>query len=130
SGANGIQFGQTAATSGTIVLADTKTITIGAGGFTTGILRFRNFIQTGSTPQSLTLTGTSALYMNSGSIFNADFTAASPQVYLNGSEFNGVTTIAKTGATNNIGTGGNTFNGLTTISNSGSGYLLLANTIA
>ena len=121
----GIRFGQG---TGLVTLAVGKTVTVGATGFTAGNLQFRNFTQLSSTPQSFTLTGTSIIYFESGATFNGDVNAAAPQIYLNGTTFNGVTTIEKTGATPNIGLGGNTFNGLTILKNSGSSNLVSANT--
>src|SRR3990167_8749796 len=54
-----------AANSATAVstLSDTKTITVGASGFAAGIFNIRKFTQTGTTAQTLTLTGTAALYL-------------------------------------------------------------------
>ncbi|MDQ3682615.1 MAG: T9SS type A sorting domain-containing protein, partial [Bacteroidota bacterium] len=123
----GIYFGQPGST-GTASLADSKTISVGAMGFSAGDLRFYNFNQIGGTTQSLTLTGTAALYMGAGTTFNGNLTAISPQVYLNGATFNGVTSIEKSGAVNNISMGGNTFSTTTVIKNSGSGIMYLANT--
>ncbi len=124
-GGSDIRFG---ASTGTATLASGKTITVGAGGFASGILYFKNFTQTGSTAQSITLTGTAALYFLTGTTFNGNLTALAPQVYLNGTTFNGATSIEKNGATNNTGTGANVFNAATTIKNSGSGILYLGNT--
>lgn len=123
----GIYFGQG---SGIATLAATKTITVGGTGFTIGSLRLRNFTQTGATSQALTLTGTAVLYFQTGTTFNGDVTVASPQLYLNGTTFNSITTLEKNGATDNAGIGGNTFNNTTTIINSGTGYLLSTNTTA
>ncbi len=126
-GGTGIRFGQGA---GSVTLAAGKTVSVGVTGYSGGDLEFRNFTQVGSTSQSFTLTGTAILYFETGATFNGDVTAASPQVYLNGTTFNGITFIEKTGATANTGIGGNTFNGITTIKNSGSANLISANTTA
>jgi hypothetical protein len=104
------------------------TMTIGAGGFAQGGLRFINFTQTGSASQSLTLTGTSVLRLGPASTFNGSTTFITPQIYLNGATFNGTTYIEKTGATSNTGTGNNVFNGVTTLVNSGSGSFISGNT--
>ena len=50
----------------------------------------------------------------------------SPQFALDGSIYNGITYLEKTGAGNNDSPGGNTFNGVTTIANSGSGWFRFA----
>jgi len=123
-GGSDVRFG---ASTGSATLAAGKTIAIGTGGFTSGGLYLKNFTQTGSAAQSLTLTGTAALYFQTGSTFNGNLTAVSPQVYLNGSTFNGTTTIEKNGATNNAGAGGNTFNGTTTLTCSSNGYFMTGN---
>ena len=123
-GGSDVRFG---ASTGSATLAAGKTIAIGTGGFTSGGLYLKNFTQTGSAAQSLTLTGTAALYFQTGSTFNGNLIAVSPQVYLNGSTFNGTTTIEKNGATNNAGAGGNTFNGTTTLTCSSNGYFMTGN---
>ncbi len=127
-GTGSIRFGQN---TGSVTLASGKTISIGASGFASGDLYLRKFTQTGNTAQTINLTsGTAALYLQTGSVFNGNVNFTLPQIYLNGSTFNGTTTIEKSGATNNTGTGPNVFNGVTTIKNSGTGILYLANTTA
>ena len=123
----GVQFcnGNTTANA---TLAATKTITVGSGGFSAGTLLLRQFIQTGTTAQNLTLTGTSVLTYGPSSSFGADITSSSPGLYFNGCTFAGAATITKTGSTGEFGNGGNTFNGITSITNSGSGFLVLGNT--
>lgn len=116
----GITFGDN---NGTSTLADGKTITIGGSGFSSGELQFHGFTQTGSTAQALTLTGTSILYLYSDTTFNGNVNFASPQLYINGSTFNGSATLEKTGATTNYGSGVSTFNSTLTLINSGSGQI-------
>ena len=115
---------------GTGTLANTKTITIGGTGYTAGSLKIKNFTQTGGTAQTLSLTGTAALYLQSGTTFNGNLTATAPQLYLDGSTFNGTATLEKNGATANTSTGSNTFNGTFTVTNSGSGTMTLGGTPA
>lgn len=124
----GVYFGVPAGGSGT--LASNKTISVGSTGFNKGVLHISSFTQLGTTAQELTLTGTGLLQLASANTFhgNVDFTA--PQLLLNGTTFNGTTTLTKNGATLNTSTGGNIFNGITTINNSGSGSLDLSNSIA
>jgi hypothetical protein len=121
----GIYFGNTG---GLTTLATSKTITIGATGFNKGILLLRNFTQSGSTAQALTLTGTGLLQVGPASIVNGNATFIAPQLKLNGGTFNGTASLTKNGATDNTSTGGNVFNGITTIQNSGSGSLDLGDT--
>jgi len=121
----GIRFGQDG---GISTLASTKTITVGGSGFSTGYLRFRNFNQTGVTAQSLTITGTSRMYLDSNNTWNGNINYSAPRMFLDGNTFNGTATITKTGAGNDNGVGDNTFNGVTELISTGTGYLGLANT--
>ncbi|MBI3521373.1 MAG: hypothetical protein HY062_18690, partial [Bacteroidetes bacterium] len=124
--ANGVYFNPAA--SATSTLAASKTISLGAGGFVGGTLSLLRFTQVSSTAQSLPqTTGTAALILGPASRFDGDVNFNFPQVYLNGTTYNGLATIQKNGATDNAGTGGNIFNGTTTINNTGSGYLLTGN---
>jgi len=101
---------------GTATLADGKTVTVEAtNGFTTGDLKFKNFTQTGTTAQSLTLTGDAKVYFGTGSTWNAALTVNSPRLYLNGSTFNGTSSFTKNATGYDNSDGGNTFNGTTTI---------------
>ncbi|MEP2668136.1 MAG: hypothetical protein ABJH04_04030 [Cyclobacteriaceae bacterium] len=122
---NGVYFCENI---GTATLADTKTITIGGSGFSSGNLILDQFTQIGTTGQMLTLTGTSRLRIGNASTFNGAVSFIAPQLELNGCTYNGLTYLEKNGATNNNSTGANIFNGSgTTLVNSGSGYLLLGN---
>lgn len=121
----GMYFGNNG---GITTLANSKTLTIGATGFTKGILLLRNFTQLGNTAQALALTGTGLLQIGPASVLNGNATFTAPQLKLNGCTFGGTALLTKSGATDNISTGGNIFNGVTTIQNSGSGSFDLADT--
>ncbi len=123
----GINFGPS---TGTATLASGKTITIGVNGFNSGGLIFRNFVQSGSTPQILATTGTSYIQFATGTTFNGDITTSSPGLFFNGSTFNGIVNSTKTGTTNDASTGANVFNGSSTFTNTGTGYLLMTNNTA
>ena len=124
----GIRFGFSG---GSSTLASGRTISVGIGGYTTGSLRLKNFTQTGSTAQTISLSsGTALLWLESGTTFNGNVTFKFPQVRLDGAVFNGNATIEKAGATSNTSNGGNTFNGTARITNSGSAVLTLGNTSA
>jgi hypothetical protein len=122
----GVQFcgGNGTATS---TLANGKTITVGASGFSAGTLLLRQFTQTGATAQNLTLTGTAALTYGPLSSFGGNVTSSSPTIFLNGCTFSGTTNITKTGASGDFSAGGNIFNGVSTLTNSGTSYFLLGN---
>ncbi|MHA4811081.1 T9SS type A sorting domain-containing protein [Flavitalea flava] len=122
----GVQFCGSNTTS-TATLAASKTISIGSGGFSTGILLLKQFTQVGATAQNLTLTGTANLTFGPNTSFGGDLAAASPTIFLNTSTFNGTSAFTKTGATGDYSPGGNTFNGVCTITNSGNSYFLLGN---
>ncbi|HEY8936650.1 MAG TPA: T9SS type A sorting domain-containing protein, partial [Cyclobacteriaceae bacterium] len=107
-------------TSATATLATGKTITVGSSGFTTGTLSFKRFTQSGSTAQSLTLTGAAVLSILSSTTFNGNAAFTSPTFILTGT-FNGTSSFTKTGSTADSNVGGNVFTGASTITNSGSG---------
>ncbi len=121
----GVQF--CGSTSASATLAATRTITIGAGGFSAGLLSLKQFTQVGNTPQTLNLTGTAQLYFGSTATFNGDIVTSSPSIFFNGGTFNRTVNAIKTGATNDASPGGNTFNSTFTITNTGSGYFLMGN---
>lgn len=118
----GIRFGQG---NGTSTLASGRTLQIGGSGFSVGDLFIKNLVQSGSTVQSLTLTGTASLSFETGTVFNANLTVVAPQLFIDGATFQGTASFTKNGAGNNQSLGGNTFNGTTTFVNSGSGELIL-----
>lgn len=110
-------------------LAATKAITLGGGGFNSGTLSLIRFTQVGATAQALNMTtGNAALVLGPASNFDGNVNFNFPQVYLNGTTYNGLATIQKNGATDNPGNGGNIFNGTTIINNTGGGYLMTGNT--
>ncbi|MEO6719375.1 MAG: DUF2341 domain-containing protein, partial [Ferruginibacter sp.] len=129
-GTAGVTFGNGPGTAVTSTLATGKTITVGGTGFTAGRLLLRRMVQSGATAQSFTLTGTSISYLGPYSTFNGAVNLVSPQLFLNGCQFNSTSTLTKNGATDNASTGNNIFNGVTTITSSGAGYLRLAATTA
>lgn len=124
----GIWIGTNA--NGTASIGNGVSLQVGAGGFSAGMLRIRRLTQIGPDAQTLLLTNTASLELGPTTTFNGTVDFRSPQLELDGTTFNGVTYLEKTGATDNIGNGGNTFNGATTLVNSGSGYLLTANVTA
>ncbi|MFN5317533.1 MAG: hypothetical protein ACK5CY_01700, partial [Bacteroidia bacterium] len=107
----GIRFGQGG---GSSTLASAKLLQIGGSGFSIGDLFLRNLTQSGTTAQSLTLTGTASLSLKTGCTFNANVTFSAPQLFLDGTTFNGTASFTKSGAGNNQSLGGNVFNGTTT----------------
>ncbi|MCB9189661.1 MAG: T9SS type A sorting domain-containing protein [Flavobacteriales bacterium] len=122
-GCSGITFGENG---GSASLAATKTVTVGAGGFIDGNLRFRNFTQIGATPQALTLSGTAYLY-NQNSDWGGDVVFISPQHRTDGTTYSGTAYLEKSGATSNNSSGGNTFNDDAQLVHSGSDNFLLGN---
>jgi len=122
-GSDGIYFG---AGGGHATLASGKTVSIGANGYISGYLEFRNFTQSGTTSQSLVASGTSLLYNYDASWGgNVDFKSA--RMFTRGTTYNGTCKLEKTGAGSDQSLGGNTFKGNTEINNSGTGYMMLGN---
>ncbi len=122
----GVQFcnGNTTASA---TLAAGKTITVGAAGFSAGILLLRQFTQLGGTPQSLTLTGAGNLTFGPASAFGGNTTTVSPTLFFNGCNFSGTVTSTKNGASNDGSSGNNTFGGAFAVTNTGAGYFLMGN---
>jgi hypothetical protein len=129
SGNNGIYLSWNNASQASI-LAATKTITIGASGFNRGRLNLIRFNQIGNTAQSLTLTGTAALYIGAAggtSSFGGDVTFVAPTLLINGANFARSSSFTKNGSTNDACIGGNTFTGNSIKLNSGSGIWYMGN---
>ncbi|MBK6952496.1 MAG: T9SS type A sorting domain-containing protein [Crocinitomicaceae bacterium] len=123
SSVDGIRFGQN---TGSGVLAALRTITIGGGGYSSGLLYFRNFTQVGPTSQTLLATGTSHIEnYNSEWGGNIDFRAG--RMLTRETEYFGTAYLEKHGALNDASAGGNIFHGNTELRNSGSGYFLMGN---
>jgi hypothetical protein len=114
-------------TTANATLATGRTINIGPAGFTAGTLQLKQFIQTGATPQSITLTGTGVLQFGPAAAFGGKLVTFSPSLYLNGAVFSDSANFTKTGPNDNNGTGGNIFNGVLTVNNAGAGYLMMGN---
>ncbi len=114
----GMVFGNSG---GVSTLASGKTISVGTGGFTNDYLTLKNFIQLGSTAQTLTLTGTAIVNLINCT-FNGDLTVTAPGFLLKTSTFNGTSNFTRNASsTNHQSDGGNIFNGSTTIDNAGIG---------
>lgn len=125
-GSGGIYISSQVGASST--MAAGGSLLVGGSGFSSGFLSLRRFTQLGTEPQTLVLTGTALLELGPASTFNGNVDFRSSQFLLNGTTFNGITYLEKTGATDNTSNGGNIFNGVTTIANSGSGFFRFANT--
>ncbi len=108
-------------------LAAAKTISIKTGGFSYGTFQFRNFTQTGSTAQSITLTGTALLY-SYDSNWGGNVSFIAPRINTRGSTYNGTVTMEKNGNTDDASDGGNTFKENASFTNSSGYYFLLSNT--
>ena len=101
-------------------LARGKTISVGTKGFSTGTLLLHQFIQTGSTAQSVTLTGSSVLsIMNSK--FNGTVSFTSPNILSRMTTYYEKAIFTWTGSVNNSWYGGNTYLGVSRFTNNGSG---------
>ncbi len=114
----------------TATLANTKTLSVGGAGFSSGRLYLYRFTQTGATAQSITTTGTSIVTVGPTTTFNGNVTFTATNFSTTNSTYNGNFTWTKNGGNNDACPGGNTFNGTTTFNNSSPGYQLMGNGIA
>lgn len=119
-----IRFGQG---NGVAFLSDGARIIVTSAGFLSGRLYLRHFVQEGNTAQHISTNGTSIVYVQAGSEFNAPFHVSAPQLYLDGAVFNDSLFAVKNGAGTNYSAGANVFNGYTYISNQGSASIYMAN---
>ncbi|HXB34032.1 MAG TPA: T9SS type A sorting domain-containing protein, partial [Puia sp.] len=126
-GGAGVYFGQQ---TGSATLTN-GSVSVGASGFASGSLVFRNFTQaTSGAAQTITTTGTSAIQYGPSASFSGPLTSVSPALFFDGCVFNGSVNATKNGATNDQSTGSNTFNGPSTITTTSTGYLLMTNNTA
>ncbi|UPT69014.1 MAG: hypothetical protein M0D57_10505 [Sphingobacteriales bacterium JAD_PAG50586_3] len=132
-GYGSVYFGAVGGT-GVGTLASGKTISIGSSGFAGATLGFIRFTQSGSTAQSITLTGSAVFKLGDKSggtlaptTWNGNLTVSSPNILIENSTFNGTATFSKTGTSSNVCNGNNTFNSTCTYNVNNSGYLTLAN---
>jgi len=109
----------------TATLASGKIITVGSTGFSSGTLLLQRFIQSGSTAQTVSLTG-SAIFNTVNSIFNGKLTVTSPSVLVKETKFYDTLSVTQTGGTNAASSGGNLFDKKVTITNHGSANLQFA----
>ena len=119
----GIRFGQNG---GSGTLAINQKISVGAAGYNSGNLTFRNFSQLGTNLHHLLLSGTAYLYMRSSS-WEADIDFTAPRVYSWDCTFGGNLKLTKTGASNDYCPGGNSISGNTELTNSGTAFWVMGN---
>lgn len=112
---------------GSGVLAASRTLAIGGGGYVGTALTLRNFTQTGATAQALTMSGATTNLTIYDCNWGGDVSFSSPRISTRGTTYSGTALLTKTGATDDQSVGGNNFTGNATLANSGSGYLLMGN---
>ena len=125
-GSSGIRFGEG---NGTATLANGFAFSIGALGFDSGELRFRNVTQLGATAQNLTLTG-NARILSMESEWEGSVSFIAPRTYMRGSTYHNTVYWEKTGAFEDNCRGGNTFFGELHMVNSGTNLIRMSNNIA
>ncbi len=101
-------------------------VKVGSDGFSSGSLRFRGLDQQNTDTAYFALTG-SATFDSELSHWKGDLTVNSPYLFLFNNEFDGVTSITKTGSSSNTCKGGNIFNDTSSVINQG-GTLTFAQT--
>lgn len=127
-GSGGINLGWTSG-AGKPTLAAGKTISVGGAGFNIGSLLLGGFVQLGTTPVNLTLTGAASFYVvNPGTPcrFEGPLTVTAPDIYIRGGVFDNAASFTKTGGGNDHNNGNrNVFNGPLTINQQSSSYFML-----
>ncbi len=123
---SGIYFGQGG---GSCTLTSGQTLSVGAGGYNKGYLYLRNFTQSGSSQQTLHLTGTAFLY-NFNSHWGGQVDFRAPRHITQGTVYDGIAHLEKTGGSNDASNGGNWFKDSLSFVNSGTGYFLYGKTNA
>lgn len=104
-----------------------STLTIGASGFSSGVLTLKQFNQLGADTTNLLFTGTAGIILGSSSVFNGVFNVTAPDITVAGTTFNSSAAFTKTGGGNNHNNGfQNIFNSSCTINQqSNTGYFML-----
>ncbi len=106
-----------AGASSSATLASGKTIAPGVSGVTGGSVLLPRFTQLGSTPQSITFSGTTTnLTIGPASTFNGKSTFIAPGITLSGVTFQDTAYIEKRGTAATAGAGNNIFNSYVTLS--------------
>ncbi len=107
-------------------IASGKPIVVGESGFSVGTLKLRDFVQLGTCPFNLTLTGTASMWL-SNCTFGGDLMLTTPYIDFYDSAFNGKFNLTRSGASNNNIGGGNIFNDTVTITNTGNNMIMAIN---
>ncbi len=115
---DGVYFGNSG---GSSTLSATRTISVGGSGFSAGDLRMRNFTQVGGTAQSFTNSGTGYIYLRDCN-WGGNVTFSGGRMRTEGTTYQGIANLTKTGASDDRSQGGNTFTGDAILTNSGSAY--------
>ncbi len=103
----GIQF-CTGSNTAAVTLSSGYTITVGSGGFSAGTLLLRQFTQSGTTAQNLSLSGTGGLTIGPSSVFGGNLTFSSPALLLNGGTSSTARpTLPRPASSGDAGSGGN-----------------------
>ncbi|HEX2617721.1 MAG TPA: hypothetical protein VHL57_09280, partial [Flavobacteriales bacterium] len=119
-----IRFG--AGGTGAAVLAAAKTLTVGAGGFASGVMLLRNFTQVGTTGQVVNMGSNALLLFQGANTFGGNCTFTAGGMNVAGSTFNGSVKFNKTGSSSESCTGGNIFGSTAEFNLTGTGGLLMA----
>ena len=109
------------------IIVDGYTGTIDINGYSFQVTSGNATFNTGTINGGTLTINTTGIASFAGTSFGAIINSKSARIYLNGSTFNSVVTIEKTGANNDNSNGGNTFVANATINNSGSGEFRLEN---
>lgn len=119
----GVRFGQSGGT--TTVASSGKLI---FGTYNSGGLYLKNLSIQSTSRLNIQSLDSAVIYLQGGTSFNGPVDIKGPNIRLEGSTFNQLALIEKTGSLAETGLGGNTFNGPATLIVSGSGSWTLAST--
>jgi len=122
--ARGIYFGSSG---GQTELGSGHTLNIGSGGYISGILELSNIRQIGNVAQNLILTGSSDLQLENCE-FDGSCSFESPRIRFEQSTFHEISSIEKTGASDDSSFGNNIFDKSVTFTNSGTAQFRIAAT--
>ncbi len=122
-----IRFGNSG--TGVGILANGFTISVGSGGFDSGLLLLRGFEQEGTTPQTITLGSLGRLYFYSGCEFDGVLTATAGSILIRESTFNARVIVTKIGTSGDASAGGSVFQDDLEINNTSTGVIYMAESL-
>lgn len=119
----GIYFGNAGVEYG---VASGKPIMVGEAGFSSGILKLRDFVQQGTSDFDLTLTSSASIWLENCE-FGGDVTLDVPYIDFYYTTFNGKFDLSRSGTSSSSAKGGNLYNDTVTLINTGNTFTTAIN---